>query len=112
MDNRRGGGTHLPTLNAMTRIRVDADAVVALGAAVSDLSVELRDCAASASEGSWALGSGASASALADVLGDFEHARLVLGRHLDELGQLARVAGALYAEVEADATSSMVGGSW
>lgn len=96
----------------MTRIRVDADAVAALGAAVSDLSAELRDCAVSASDGSWALGSGASARALAEVLGDFEHARLVLGRHLDELGQLAQVAGALYAEVEADTTSWVVGGSW
>ena len=112
MDNRRGGGANLPTLNVMTRIRVGADAVAALGEAMSGLSGELRDCSVAAVEGSWALGSGASARALSELLGDFEHARLVLGRHLDELGRLAQVAGDLYAEVEVDTTASMVGGSW
>jgi hypothetical protein len=46
------------------------------------------------------------------VLGDFEHQRLVLGRHLDELGRLAQVAGALYADVESGTTTSLAGGSW
>ena len=112
MDNRRDGLANLPTLNGMTRIRVGAEAVAALGEAVSGLSVELRDCSVSAAESGWALGSGASARALTEVLGDFEHARLVLGRHLDDLGRLAQVAGDLYAEVEVDTTRSMAGGSW
>lgn len=96
----------------MTRVRVDADAVAALGAAVTGVGLELRDCAVAAAEGSWAVGSGTTARALSEVLGDFEHQRLVLGRHLDELGRLARVAGALYADVETGTTTSMVGGSW
>jgi hypothetical protein len=48
----------------------------------------------------WSLGPGHSARALADVLGGFEHQRLVLGRVLDELAGAARHAGALYVEVE------------
>jgi hypothetical protein len=96
----------------MTRVRVDADAVGALGEAVTRLALELRDCAVEAADGSWAVGRGASARALTQVLGDFEHQRLVLGRHLDELGRLAQAAGALYAEVETNTTTSLVGGPW
>jgi hypothetical protein len=91
---------------------VDADAVAALGGTLTGLALELRDCAVLAAEGSWAVGSGATARALGEVLGDFEHQRLVLGRHLDELGRLAQRAGALYAEVETATTTSLVGGSW
>ena len=96
----------------MTRVRVDADAVGALGEAVTGLALELRECAVAAAVRSWAVGSGASARALTEVLGVFENQRLVLGRHLDELGRLARLAGAMYADVETGTTTSMVGGSW
>ena len=112
MDNGRRVIGGVPSLNGMTRIRVDAEAVDALGDAVSCLSLQLRDSAVSAADAAWALGGGASAGALGEVLGDFEHQRLLLGRHLDDLGRLARVAGTLYAEVETDTTTSLVGGSW
>ncbi len=83
-----------------TRIEVQAADVAALGEAMSRVAADLRWHAVAVADRSWALGPGHSAAALADVLGDFEHQRLVLGRALDDLATGARHAGALYVEVE------------
>jgi hypothetical protein len=61
---------------------------------------------------SWALGPGQSAGLLREVLGDFEHQRLCMGRALDHLGDLAHGAGAAYVEVEDGVLGWMGGGVW
>ena len=83
-----------------TRIEVRAADVVALGEAMSRVAPDLQWHAAATAGSAWALGPGHSAAVLADVLGDFEHRRLVLGRVLDDLASGARRAGSLYVEVE------------
>ncbi len=83
-----------------TRIEVQAADVIALGEAMTEVAADLQWSAQAAAGQAWALGSGHSAAALADVLGDFEHQRLVLGRVLGDLATGARHAGALYVEVE------------
>lgn len=79
---------------------MQAAEVIALGEAMTRVGADLRWSAQAAAGQAWALGPGRSAAALADVLGDFEHQRLVLGRVLDDLATGARHAGALYVEVE------------
>lgn len=74
--------------------------VAALGETMSRVASDLQWHALAVADRAWALGPGHSAAALADVLGDFEHRRLVLGRVLDDLASGARHAGALYVEVE------------
>jgi hypothetical protein len=84
----------------MTRIEVDADAILALGDALAGVADDLSWQARYSSEQAWALGPGDSAAALASVLGDFEHQRQLLGRVLVELATRTQRAGRLYAEVE------------
>jgi hypothetical protein len=86
-----------------TRIEVQARDVAALGEAMSRVATDLQWHVLAAADRAWALGRGHSAGALADVLGDFEHQRQVLGRALDDLGSAARHAGACYVEVEQQA---------
>ena len=83
-----------------TVVEVQPDAVAALGAAMSHVASDLRWHAAEATGRGWALGRGHSTAALAEVLGDFEHQRLVLGRALDALAGAVTRAGGLYVEVE------------
>ncbi len=94
----------------MTRIEVSADTIVALGAALTDVADGLEWHALRSSEQAWALGPGASAGALASVLGDFEHQRQVLGRELSDLARRSTRAGRLYADVETGAGATFVGG--
>ncbi len=86
----------------MTRIEVSAEQVAVLGGAMAHVADDLQWSAGRAREQAWSLGGAdsASARALARVLGDFEHQRLVLGRALNVLAQDAVTAGRLYAEVE------------
>ncbi|WP_460968666.1 hypothetical protein [Pedococcus soli] len=84
-----------------TRIEVSGSEVAALGVALSHVATDLQWHAAEVADRGWALGVGHSTAALGDVLGDFEHRRLVLGRALDDLAVAARRAGGLYVEVEA-----------
>ena len=95
----------------MTRIRVSPQDVARLGAAVAGLADDLRWSADRVRDGSWALGPGESRSALLQVVGDFEHQRLRLGRALAELGELGRVAGGAYAQVEHDVGGAVGGGT-
>ena len=94
----------------MTRIEVSADTIAALGAALMEVADDLEWHALRSSEQAWALGPGASAGALASVLGDFEHQRQVLGRELGDLATRSARAGRLYAEVETGTGASFVGG--
>ncbi|MEO5981335.1 MAG: hypothetical protein ABIQ13_03355 [Pedococcus sp.] len=92
--------TSTTTTTSTTRIEVRASDVAALGEAMSRVAADLQWHALAVADRSWALGHGHSAVALADVLGDFEHQRLMLGRVLDDLASGAREAGALYVEVD------------
>lgn len=93
-------GTAGGTTAGSTRIEVRAADVVALGEVMAGVAADLQWDASAVADGSWALGAGHSAGALAEVLGDFEHQRLVLGRALDDLASGARTAGGCYVEVE------------
>lgn len=108
MDNRRAVSGRPPSLPGM-RIEVAGDELVALGESMGHVAADLAWCADSAASRAWALGHGRSRGALAGVLGDFEHQRLLLGRRLDDLGAALRRAGAVYVEVEQDAASLFAG---
>jgi hypothetical protein len=94
----------------VTQIRVGPEEVARLGAAVAGLAADLRWSADRTREQAWALGPGQSRSALQDVVGDFEHQRLLLGRALAELGELAQRAGGGYAVVESRVGGALGGG--
>ncbi|WP_345501928.1 hypothetical protein [Pedococcus ginsenosidimutans] len=91
------------------RIEVSGDDLVALGESMGHVAADLAWCADSAASRAWALGPGRSRGALAAVLGDFEHQRLLLGRRLDDLASGLRRAGAAYVDVEQDAASLFAG---
>ena len=85
----------------MPRISVTPEALTALAGSLAGVADELAWCAQRAGTDAWALGPGDSAGALAEVLGDFEHQRLLLGRSCAALSAAVRTAGSAYAEVEA-----------
>jgi hypothetical protein len=97
----------------MPRICVTPEALTALAGALAGVADELAWCAERSGTDAWALGPGDSAAALAEVLGDFEHQRLLLGRSCASLATAVRTAGSAYAEVEAGVgTNPVVGGDW
>ena len=108
VDNAVGAARHRPSLEGV-RIEVAGDELVALGESMSHVADDLAWCADSVASRSWALGDGRSRSALAAVLGDFEHQRLALGRRLDDLGEALRRAGAAYVDVDETATLLFAG---
>lgn len=88
---------------------MSGDDLVALGESMGHVAADLAWCADSAASRAWALGPGRSRGALAAVLSDFEHQRLLLGRRLDDLASGLRRAGAAYVDVEQDAASLFAG---
>jgi hypothetical protein len=98
----------------VTQIRVSPEEVARLGAAVAGLADDLRWSADHTRDDAWALGPGRSRPTLLEVVGDFERQRLLLGRALAELGDLAQRAGGGYVGVEADVEQAMGsgGGPW
>jgi hypothetical protein len=96
----------------MTRIRVSAEEIAALGQSLAQVAADVRSTADRTAREAWALGPGASAGTLVAVAGDFDHQRLVLGRALAELARIAQLAGGGYAEVEAEVRGSLGGGAW
>lgn len=94
----------------MTRIEVNSDTIVALGASLREVADDLLWQAVRSSEQTWALGPGDSAGALASVLGDFEHQRHVIGRALEDLAAATALAGRLYADVESTSAAAFDGG--
>jgi hypothetical protein len=109
-----GDGGTLPTLDPVTQVRVSPEEVARLGAAVAGLADDLRWSADHTRDDAWALGPGQSRPALVEVVGDFERQRLVLGRALAELGELAQRAGGGYAVVESGVGQAIGigGGPW
>jgi hypothetical protein len=98
----------------VTQVRVSPEEVARLGAAVAGLAGDLRWSADHTRDDAWALGPGGSRAALVEVVGDFEHQRLLLVLALAELGDLAQRAGGGYAVVEADVGRAIGngGGPW
>jgi len=98
----------------VTQIRVSPEEVARLGAAVAGLADDLRWSADHTRDDAWALGRGRSRPTLVEVVGDFERQRLLLGRALAELGDVAQRAGGGYVAVEADVGQAMGsgGGPW
>lgn len=96
----------------MTSIRVDAEAIAALGETLADLGTQLA-AAESGRADRWALGPGASAEAFDDLLTHWRRQRLVLSEALAELGEGARGAGAVYVDAERLIGGRfLLGGQW
>jgi hypothetical protein len=93
----------------MTRIRVTPDGLAALAGALAGVADELAWCSRRADTDAWSLGPGDTPSALAEVLGDFEHQRLLLGRSCEALASAVRTAGSAYAEVDTAVTPDVEG---
>jgi hypothetical protein len=94
----------------MPEIEVTAEDLARLGEDLEEISAFLAALGRVGAVEPWALGPGSAGDALQEVLGNWEHYRLLLGRHLAALGAGARAAGRGYLRVEAD-VSSAVGGS-
>lgn len=93
----------------MTTYRVDADTVLATGAALADLAEGLALMGDPGAD-RWALGPGGTGAAVEELLGGWRLARLDLAASLAELGEAAVDAGGLYLDCEAGASRSMGGG--
>ncbi len=91
----------------MTTYRVDPARVEARGERLGELAPDLWWTAQDARTRSWAVGPGLCRGLLDEVLGDFEHQRLVLGRAMEELGDAVRRAGVLYAEADDAVAASL-----
>lgn len=111
MDNERAGCPGPPTLGGMADITVSPEQLAGLATTMDEVADDLQWHARHAVEESWSLGQGQSAGALAQLLGDVEHQRLVLGRCLGDLAAAVRAAGRAYAEVDAGVARAG-GGSW
>jgi hypothetical protein len=84
----------------MTRIIVSPEALEGLAVVLGQVADDLAGGAAQGRELAWSLGAGDSAGVLAQVLGDFEHQRLLLGRGMVDLSAAVRAAGRAYVEVD------------
>jgi hypothetical protein len=94
----------------MTTYQVDPARLYTLAVHLGELAQDLWWTADEARTRSWSVGPGQSQALLGEVLGDFEHQRLALGRALDELAAGARRAGTLYAEVDQAVVGSLGSG--
>ncbi|WP_299442225.1 hypothetical protein [uncultured Phycicoccus sp.] len=93
----------------MTTYRVDAETVLATGAALADVAESLALTGDPAAD-RWALGPGAVGPALEELLGGWRHARLVLAESLAGLADATVDAGGLYLDTEAGLSRSLGGG--
>ena len=84
----------------MTRIAVSPQALEAVAVALGQVADDLAWGTGHGRAHAWSVGAGQSAGALMGVLGDFEHQRLLLGRHLDDLSGAVRAAGRAYVDVD------------
>lgn len=84
-------------------IRIDAEAVAALGASLLEIAGALESTP-DAGPDRWALGPGESAPALDAVVSNWRHSRLLLARTLRDLGGRAQLAGGAYLRTEAEVT--------
>ncbi len=93
----------------MSTFRVDAAEVAALGESLAGLAESLA-LMGDPQPDLWALGPGASGTALGELLGGWRLARLRTAEHLAGLGEAAVAAGGLYLDTDAGVRRSLVGG--
>lgn len=93
----------------MTTYRVDAETVLATGAALVDLAEGLALVGDPAVD-RWALGPGGVGPAVEELLGGWRHARLGLAESLAGLGEAAATAGGAYLDAEAGVSRTLGGG--
>ncbi len=93
----------------MSSYRVDAAEVAALGESLVGLAESLA-LMGDPEPDLWALGPGASGTALRELLGGWRLARLRAAEELTSLGEAAVAAGGLYLGTESGVRRSLVGG--
>lgn len=93
----------------MPEIAVSADDLVRLGDELGEVRAFLAALDRVTGVEPWAFGPGDTGGAVTDVLGNWEHYRLLLARRLESLGVAAHTAGAGYVEVEARVADAMGG---
>ena len=96
----------------MADFTVSPDQLAGLATTMDQVADDLHWYAGHAAEQAWSLGPGESAAALADVLGDMEHERLLLGRTLSSLAEAVRAAGRAYAAADHHVARAEGAGSW
>jgi hypothetical protein len=94
----------------MTTYRVDAAEVAALGESLVGLAESLA-LMGDPEPDLWALGPGASGTALRELLGGWRLARLRTAEHLTGLGEAAAAAGGAYLDTDTGVRRSLVGGA-
>jgi hypothetical protein len=94
----------------MAEMWVSAAEVAALGETLAGISAALETHARLAEVDGWAFGPGDTASSLSQVVSNWQHRRLEMCRHLDELSRAAQAAGGAYLRLEADVTMLIAGG--
>ncbi|MFQ6170459.1 hypothetical protein ACK8HX_02535 [Oryzobacter sp. R7] len=95
----------------MTRYRVDAEEVAALGVALHEAGLHLAQVGDVSAE-RWALGPGETGPAVEELLGGWRRSRLALAESLVALGEAALAAGDAYLDVEDATERALRGGSW
>ncbi len=93
-------------------MRISGEEMAALGAALADVALFVAAVPDAVGAVTWASGPGETADALRELVGNWEHQRHLLGRHLDDLARGAVTAGAGYAVLEDDVNRLVAGGSW
>ncbi|QIM20629.1 hypothetical protein G7075_04810 [Phycicoccus sp. HDW14] len=93
----------------MTSFRVDAEAVLEVGASLVELAEGLAAMGDPHAD-AWALGPGRSGAALEELLGGWRHARLQLAGSLADLGAAAAEAGGAYLDTDVGVSRSLDGG--
>ncbi len=112
MDNAEGGPRERPSVAGMTSYRVDAETVLAVGAALVDVADGLAAMGDPHAD-RWAFGPGATGAAAEELVGGWRHARLRLAEALAVLGESAAEAGAAYVDTDAGVGRALGGGaSW
>jgi hypothetical protein len=82
----------------MTRLRIDADAIAALGESLTDHARALEEISALPGLGEGFIGY--ATDAIHDAVTDWERARVDICARLDHLAGLARSAGGVYVDTE------------
>jgi hypothetical protein len=93
----------------MPEIAVTADDLARLGEELDEVRAFLVELGRVSGLEPWAFGAGGTGDALAEVLGNWERHRLLLGRHLETLSEATRAVGGAYVHVEAGLTDAMGG---
>lgn len=93
----------------MTTFRVDAEAVLEVGAALVDLADGLAGMGDPHAD-RWAFGPGRTGPAVEELLGGWRHRRLQLAEALAGLGEAAAEAGGAYVDTDTGVARRIGGG--